>query len=151
HSRFLANNILVPEGQYDYVIEANDIHGTASTSLLAVPVTVPQYKQNDLKAYFTASVLQSVSTSVGLGLTGAGQLQFAAPLFIIEFGSLRYACVSYQSAIDPDPNFMVIAAPVAINIPSMNTIPSSSTKQLAQAWVRAVVDLQGRATSLGRY
>ena len=69
----------------------------------------------------------------------------------MEALSLGLACTEYSLASDPDANFTEIASAEPINLPDLDALPSSPGKQLAEAWLQVLVDLQPLATSLNRY
>ncbi len=81
----------------------------------------------------------------------AAALVKALGLFAAEAILWGGACSYWGIANSPDSNYTEIAIQTPINIPSLDGLPSSSSKELAQAWVEVLVNQQALRKSLDRY
>jgi hypothetical protein len=142
-------SVLAVRGDYQYDVTATDALGTSAAST-HVTVNIPQHKLSSLRNFFVASILAPIPTSLGLALLKtnppAGLALLGTESIIIGVG-----CSAYNSALDPDTNFMQIASPQPITIPEIDSLPDSSGKRLAEAWVQTLVDQRVLDTTLGRY
>jgi hypothetical protein len=131
-----------------YIVTAQDALGN-DTKTHPVVIKVPSYKVNMLTNYFVAALSQGQFTAIGLLASGIPIV--GLPAFAIEALSLAYGCSAYNTAGDPDPNFMTIATAQPISLPAVDNLPDSPGKQLATAWKQVIVDQTALSVTLGRY
>jgi hypothetical protein len=132
---------LVPQGFYQYPIQASDQAGGSASQLFGpVQVTIPDYKGRSAITYFTATfpvfMLTALSTPLSLAL---------------EATAIFFSCAALDTARDPDPNFTQIVVRQPIVSPTVESLPDSSGKRLAEAWLSATADMKAMGTSLGRF
>jgi len=143
-----AGGSLVTKGNDNYLITADDGLGKDINNH-QVLIQVPKYKQDYLVNYFLAALLQGAFTD--LGFTAIGVPVISLPAFATEALALTYGCFAYKAANDPDSNFRTIATLQPISLPSLDGLPDSPGKQVAEAWKEVLVDQTALSTSLSRY
>ena len=139
---YVAQGLLVREGTYEYAARAEDQHGTNTAVLGGVAVRVPQYKEDALTGYWASVFTSTVYTGFS---TQFPALALAEPL------GLAVACSLYDTAVDPNPDYQVIATEVAIDLPELEALPPGPDRTFAELWLGAVVRSRALATTLGRY
>jgi hypothetical protein len=132
---------LVPQGLYQYPIQATDQAGGGTSQLFhPVQITIPDYKGRSAITYFTGmfpvSMLTALLTPVSLAL---------------ESTTLFFSCAALDTARDPDSNLTQILVRQPIVSQTIESLPDSSGKRLAKAWLSASADIKAMGMSLGRY
>jgi hypothetical protein len=143
---FFDQGIAIDSVNYTYLVQAVDDSNHTAFATAQALVKVPQYKKDEL-----AIVLDLAAWNVVVDILGAFLPGGPAPALVlsaIQDGGMHAA---WGIANDPDSNFMVIATPLPLSLPSLDAAPDSSGKRLALALLQAQVHKQAVATSLARY
>jgi hypothetical protein len=142
---YAAANLVSLKADYHYHIIASDAFGNVSTDRDA-SIGVPLYKVQALYAYIEIPVVAAGVSAIG-GILGCGPVCLA----LISPIALGASCLAYSAANDPDPNFKQLVTPQTIDLPELDALPTSSSKQLGQAWLQVYIYESAMAASLAKY
>lgn len=143
--------VVIPSKRYSYTVDASDARGNAAQKTVDVDVFASQDKRTALGQYYVTIAAMVGVDVVGIIVGAGGGLPVSAALFSVGLGMNVALSGYFITAADPDPNYTVVVGLTPLTSPTIDSLPPSPGKDLAQSWLRAGNWLKAFSESVSKY